>query len=298
MSKRGNIILKIGCLSMLSIVLIAMMIFLISGGWSIKKIGKHITNSGDYKLVFNETYDLNDIDLLNFQLKSADIEVKYGEDDEVLLEIYENDKSKVDVSLNNKILSVDFSKSRTFCIGFCYNYSKVILYLPKDYSKKIDIVSASGDVSINNYKNADINVTTASGDVKVLGANNLDIDTASGEVEARNIINFNLKTISGDVESENVDNLNGSTTSGDIDIFRLNTSIDFNSVSGDIDIEDVSINANSKITTVSGSVDIEGINLVYVNTSTTSGDVDVLRSDRKSDVELYIKTTSGDIEVQ
>ena len=287
MSKRGNIILKIGCLSMLSIVLIAMMIFLISGGWSIKKIGKHITNSGDYKLVFNETYDLNDIDLLNFQLKSADIEVKYGEDDEVLLEIYENDKSKVDVSLNNKILSVDFSKSRTFCIGFCYNYSKVILYLPKDYSKKIDIVSASGDVSINNYKNADINVTTASGDVKVLGANNLDIDTASGEVEARNIINFNLKTISGDVESENVDNLNGSTTS-----------IDFNSVSGDIDIEDVSINANSKITTVSGSVDIEGINLVYVNTSTTSGDVDVLRSDRKSDVELYIKTTSGDIEVQ
>lgn len=298
MSKKSTIILKISFLSMLAIILLAIMIFFLRGDWSFKKFGKFIRKASDYKLVFKENYNFDDIDSIKFDLKSADVEIRYNDSNDVLLEIYDEDEKNVDAVFSGGTLNVSFSNYNTFCIGFCYVYRKAILYLPPQYSKKIEVVSLSGDVNINEYKTANIEVSTASGDVKVRGSNDLDVNTVSGDIEVNNVVNFNFKSISGDVEVRNAYNVIGSTTSGELNVIALNNYINFSTVSGDVDIKNATLNKNSKITTTSGDVDIDGINLIYVSTSTISGDVDVNKSDRKSNVELHIKTTSGDIDVQ
>ena len=59
------------------------------------------------------------------------------------------------------------------------------------------------------------------------------------------------------------------------------------------------IDSNSSIYTVSGDVDVNNHkNNFYVETNTKSGDVNINKIDRKSDIVLSIKTTSGDINVK
>jgi len=120
MSNRSSIILKIGCLSFVAIVLFALMLFLISGKWSFRKMGEAFGNSNKYKLVLSESYSLSDIQNIKFDLSSADLEVRSGDTEDIKLEIFDVDKSKVDVSSLNGILDVNFNKINSWCFGFCF----------------------------------------------------------------------------------------------------------------------------------------------------------------------------------
>lgn len=295
MSKKSVIILKISFLSFLSMILLGIMFFFISDNWFFS-ISNNFKVSNKYKLVISETYNLADINSVNFDLSSADLEVRYHKNEDVLLEIFDTDKSKVDVSLLDNILNVTFNKRDSFCFGFCFGARKVILYLPDSFTGKLDVISSSGDIDIVSL-NSDMNIVTTSGDVKVLGANKLDVETISGEIVINNVSDLIVKSTSGDIELDNINRLSGSTTSGELNAFRIRNHIDFDSVSGDIDIDSLILTEISKIHTVSGDVEINGINKIYVNTNTMSGDVEVNSNDRTSEIELKIKTTSGDIEV-
>ena len=87
------------------------------------------------------------------------------------------------------------------------------------------------------------------------------------------------------------------STKQDVKIKKVNTKVNIELTSGDITINEVNLTKNSRIKAVSGDVIIDKTNDIYIESHTTSGDDDVFNSNRKASVELQIKTTSGDIEV-
>lgn len=297
-SSKNSIIVKIVLLSILTVVLLGVMMFFLTSKWFFRKFDFNFGSVDKYKLVLTETYNVSEISKFDFSLRDADLSVKYSDSNEVKLEIYDKDEKRVTTNLSDGVLSVNFDNYSSVCIGFCFDYRRVVLYVPKDYNNIMSFSSASGDITVENFVDSNVSVSTASGDVKLLGALKGDVNTASGEVTVRDISTLNVKTISGDIYIRNVSDLKGSSTSGDVEVRGIGNSINFKTTSGDIDLERVILKQNSKLSSVSGDIDVSNINQVYVNTSTVSGDVDVLNSDRKSDIELSIKTTSGDIDVE
>ena len=260
---------------------------------SVKENVKNILEKIKIKKQDNSPIDTNILfKAVDAQDVIKEVEVKNSEN----LINAENSKNIL-YGLNEGVLSVDFEKKSIICIGFCFNNRKTILYLPKEYSKSIVIDTASGDINIDNFSLATIDVSTASGEVDVIGAKEGDVSTVSGEVNLRDIPLLKVKTISGDIEIYNVVSLEGSSVSGEVNVTSLKSYINFKTTSGDYELNDIHLDRNSKISSISGEVQIDGLNLVYVNTSTISGEVQIGSSDRKSEIELSIKTTSGDIEV-
>lgn len=93
------------------------------------------------------------------------------------------------------------------------------------------------------------------------------------------------------------DRINAKATSGGIFVGEVNGYCDLYCSSGTIKVDKCIVNENSSIRTTSGSVTVKETNDIYVDASATSGSVKVNNSDRKSDVELKISTTSGGIRV-
>ncbi len=278
MNDNGNKILKITLLSILSVFLIGIMIFVIVAKWSFESFSNVFKDKNNYELIYSEIFD--DVNNVNFDLVNADLDIRYSNDDKVKLEIYDNNKESFDVNFSESSLSVKFKSFKAFCIGFCFSNRRAVLYLPQDYSGKIDVYSASGEIESKSFKSSNILISTVSGDVFLEGAK----DT-------------NIKTVSGDITIYDADSLLGSSTSGSLEVYNLLSYIDYSSVSGDIDIYNFKVLSNSNISTISGDVNIEGINPVNINTSTVSGEVEVNTKDINSEIKLSIKTTSGDIEI-
>lgn len=294
MSEKSFKVLKIVLLSLGVVVLSAFMIFII--------IYKHLNfsfniKSEDYKLVFDERYNVSEVTQIKVDVLDADVYVKYSESDDIRLQVFDKDLNKFNVNFENGVLSLDYDIKSSLCIGICFFDRRVIVYLPEEFEGILNIDSASGDVDVARLLLANIDIETASGDVIVNGALSANIKTASGNVHASIVKDTEIKTISGDIDVNEIKDLVINTTSGEVDVYNLDGSLDISSVSGDIDLKNINLVSNSKIHTVSGEVDIARINSIYIETKTISGDVEVYNSDRFSEIQLNIKTTSGDIEV-
>ena len=249
--------LKISLLTIIIIFLVAFMFALIKNDF------KFNTSS---KLIYDETYSLNDVKDFNIDVKSQDIKILSSNDDSISVKVYAKSKKNIDLYKdedNNIVINKEKGKG-SICVGFCFgNYNVIKIYLPKDYDGKFNIKSKSGDITS-------------------------DID---------NYLAFNVKLTSGDIDIKNIKSLVGRTTSGDIEIKDLSSYIDFKTTSGDIEIDNFDIQRDSSITVTSGDVDIDHIENVYVSSSVKSGDVKVKNNDRYAPYELKIQTTSGDITV-
>ena len=215
------------------------------------------------KLVFDEQYELKDIESINIDVTSSDIKIYESSDDKINVKIYSDDKDNIKVNEDEKTLSIVNKQKGAVCFGFCFGNRKVELYVPKDYLGKFDIHATSGDI------------------VSSLATSN----------------DYNIRVTSGDIKIDNVNSLTGKATSGDIEIERLNSYINFKTTSGDIDIDIATINKDSSIKVTSGDVEINKFSGAYVNASAKSGDINVSNNDRHAEYELTITTTSGDIEI-
>ena len=58
-----------------------------------------------------------------------------------------------------------------------------------------------------------------------------------------------------------------------------------------------SLKTNSKIETDTGDVRIKNINQIWIDAKSKTGDITIKDNYRKSDIELIIKTDTGDIKV-
>ena len=216
------------------------------------------------KLMRDEEYELKEISKINIDVTSSDIKIYESEDDKIKVKIYSDEKDNIKIVEDEKELSIINKQKGAVCFGFCFGNRRIELYVPKTYEGAFKIKATSGDIISN--------ITTFN--------------------------DYDIKVTSGDIQIDNVKALTGKATSGDIEIERLDSYINFQTTSGDINIDLVTLTKNSSIKVTSGDIEINKVTNAYVDASVKSGDVSVSNNDRKAEFELKIKTTSGDVTVR
>lgn len=222
----------------------------------------------DFNMELIDSYEteVGEIDRFYLELNSTDIEIKESQNDKILVEYYSNTDTDVKIENKDNNIVIEESKNdKKIKRIFFNNRKKVILFVPETYVGEYELKTKSGDIKS-------------------------EIDLSNNKV--------NISSNSGDVSLKAVSNIDISTSSGDIEIYQINKESKINSSSGDICIDILNIEENSSITSTSGDVTIrKNQSDCYIETDTEHGDVEVNKNDRKSDIVLKIKTTSGDISV-
>ena len=222
---------------------------------------------------------------LVFNLSSADIVVEPSSDGKIHLSYDNTEETRFELDeAKNAITLTQRSKNDSF-FGFVSLGSSeklsVRLSLPADREGKLDIGSASGDVSISDIsEKADMRLSSISGDVnaKHCAAETFGASTTSGELEVTSI------------EANSVD-LN--SVSGGIKVSEIgrSTPVSIASTSGEVYAENIEAN-DFTVSTISGEVSLTDVSGQKAGISTTSGAVTLSKADFR---ELKYTTISGDI---
>ncbi len=279
MQNKTYTIVKISLLSVIAIALVGLLSFLLVGGtryhwkWNFKK---------EQNRIYEQTYSVLELEQINVDVKSTDITVKPSQDDKVHITIYGEKEEEATSILENNQLTITKNSKNHFCFGFCFvNNNEIVLSIPTEINTTLNFKTTSGDIWVDDLKNVVLNA-----------------ETSSGEIEFGTVRSANLKTQSGDVEGENMEHAIVYTSSGDIHLASTIGHVDLKTSSGDIKLNDFQILESSSIQTSSGDVTISNITDCYINGKTRSGDTHIKETNRFSEIELQIETSSGDITVK
>lgn len=263
-------ILLIILLTILVVGLIAVFVLLLNN-----KIDLNISQS---KLIYDEiiTESFNNIQV---STKSLDIKLIKSNDLKANVKVYDRKDSELSVKVEDNNLKIENERHTSWCF-LCFGESKVVISLPE---KEYDLV---------------INAT--SGDIESqVDLNNATIVTTSGDIDFTKVNELVLTVTSGDIEINEVNSITITSTSGDVEIGKVNNSLNIETTSGDIDIDNLTIMKDSNIKVKSGDVTInKTTDNIYYNATATSGDVKITNNNRHADYELKIDTKSGDIKVK
>lgn len=262
MKNKGLIITLLIILSILILGLVCFLVMCLSGHFSFMNMagmfGRRSKN-----IIFDEIYE-TDLDKLKIIQTAGDIELKESEDGNVRVIAYGEDVSKLKVTLENNELKVDYSEYTNKVFSFNSYLNDIIVYIPKEYAKEIDIDSDYGDCKICDLENATMTIDQACGDIEIGKVKNASINNNLGDVKIGDILNkCNIESNCGDVK-----------------------------------ISNAQINEDSSIELDLGDVKISNINDVFVDAKTDLGDTKVNSNNRHSEITLKIKNSCGDIKVE
>lgn len=199
--------------------------------------------------------------------------------------------------------------------------------VPESYYGKLKVEVSSGDVDIKNLKTKEFEIVTLSGEIDIYNIENSGesfVKSSSGDIKINEFKSqiSRVESLSGEVSCGNIDSVDSfslETTSGDIFVRNLLTEYsEFKSLSGEIEIEDsrkinsvtttsgdvniknLEIHNDLKVKTLSGGVDLDFVDgsLIDLDFDSLSGDLDNSFGDiSEGDNKVYVKTTSGDLNV-
>lgn len=231
----------------------------------------------------DENLPLDNFNKINVNFSSADIIVQST--DESNLRVVQKstgklkDEEKFVINKENDNIIIQRKTSRVgFSIFNIGNLQESIeIYIPKSYTKSLDIQSSSGNVIFN----SDISL------------NNINCTARSGNLQGETNINandVNLKASSGNINVENLTSKNYkvNTSSGNIHIGSISGSGEVAASSGNIRIKYKDISEYSNVSANSGNVNLivsEGLSFEF-NGKCNSGDID-------SNFDLNYKSKRG-----
>lgn len=261
MKNNGLIITLIILLSIIIFGLVYFLIMCLNGNFSFMNIGMFGRKSKN--VVFDENYEVDLIEKLEIIQTAGDIELKESTDGNLRVIAYGEDSNKLKVTLENNELKIDYSAYRNKTFSFNSYTNDIIVYIPKEYSKEINIDSKYGDCKIFDLENATMTINQACGDVELGKVKNITVTNNLGDVKIGSVLNkCNIESNCGDVK-----------------------------------ISNVQIKEDSSIELDLGDVKIANINDVFVDAKTSLGDTKINSSDRHSEITLKIKNSCGDIKV-
>ena len=160
----------------------------------------------------------------------------------------------------------------------------ITIQVPDNAVPHVKLLTASGDISVQDAELTELDVTTTSGDIDI----DLDADQRLERLE--------LRTTSGDVEADAYADLASiSSTSGDVDVNGQYRKLSISTISGDMDVRaDIE---NMSFGAISGDVDLifESNMIRKVCGSTISGDIDINLPNGIGTMAIQTQTRSGDV---
>ncbi|MCR5153240.1 MAG: DUF4097 family beta strand repeat-containing protein [Lachnospiraceae bacterium] len=258
------------------------------------------TNEMDYGMPVSRNYtathdvsDLNiivngssaDVDLLMCDTEKIAFNVDYGAHrDEMLYPFYINDTdSRVEFRIIKR-------EGNSAFFARCSSTSiKVTVSVPRSFSGRIRISTASGDIKVQDLNN---------------DATELYIDSLSGDLEVYNCNLSLLKTseTSGDLHLGGglVKKIDISTVSGDVSTDVPANEYSIKTTSGDVDINNtapVEFERSYCVRTTSGDAHIKVCGDANVDYSSISGDLSLRLDKTKIYHKIHVDTVSGDREI-
>ena len=266
MKNNTLIVCLIVLLVIISIGLITFMIKVING-----KMGFPYKVSDE--LVVDEEYN-NNFDEINITSDASEIEVKETSGEKIRVVIY-GDKDKTEVEEKNNELRIISKHKKGSWFAFRNKIAKIEVYIPKDYDKNIIINNKYGDIDVEEFSKANIEINEDCGDVDVIGGNKVDITNKYGDIKLEKATEANIKQSAGAVKVESVDDIVVKNNYGDIKITNVYNSINAEEDCGDVKIDNLTINKDSSIKNNLGSIKIGSTNEIYIEAKTDLGDVKV-----------------------
>ncbi len=270
-------ILKIVLLSIISISLIIILILLLNKDIKFTGITLYEKTEAVYEKTFNDDFSDIKVDIVN-----NDVKIEESENNEVNIKVYDRKDAKPKAYIKDDTLYI--ANKKEIKIGFFTGInggSRIVITVPKNKVYNLNVTGISSDVE------------------SLIDLKKVKISTKSGDISLKEVDDVNIKTISGDIDIEKINEIiNSKTTSGDITISEANGELRMKGTSGDVTINKINLLSDSYIRVVSGDITIGKSNEVYFDTkAVVSGNVRIKKNYRKADIELKMKTTSGDITI-
>lgn len=262
MKNKGLIITLIILLIIIIIGLISFLMLCLSGKFNIMN---GFMNFGvkSKNIIYDEEFNLEEINNLEILSSAGSINFEESKDEKIRVVAYGQNSNDLKVNLNNKQLKVDYSEYKNNRFGFNVYVNDIIVYIPKDFLKEINIENRYGDCKIIDLENATINIDADCGNIKIGKIKNATITCDYGNIDIKSVLNKCC------IESN----------------------------CGNIKIDKVEINENSSIKSDYGDIKIKETNDIYVDAKVDLGDVKVKNNNRHSEIILEIESDCGNIKV-
>lgn len=259
--------------------------------------------------ILREEIPVSEIDRLETDLRSEDVEIKAGSGSSIVVVQYGPSDSRekgyvVRADQQGKTLRISAPEARRrFMLWGVIPQVRVEISVPEAFTGSISARASSGEVDITGVAADEIRAETSSGDVTLwkISAKTVSSDSTSGNVDIENVEadDLSIAATSGDVwvDGMHTGKFTSSTTSGSISVKGGASAgtVYISTSSGDSDCRFDSVDEYSR-TSTSGSTDIvieNARNLRSVFAEATSGDVRIMLP-AGTEVNTSFSTTSGD----
>lgn len=263
MKNKGLIITLIIILTIIMFFLIMFLVTYLRGGISFRNGGISLISTSK-NIIYDKTYDINQIRDIEIKQNAGDIIFKETSNNNIQVVIYGDNERDVSVNIVNNNLNIDYSNYHKFLFfSFGTRKNNIIVYVPSNYSNKIDIKNDYGNCQIANFENATIN-----------------IDCDAGNVETGKIKNAIIKCDYGNIEVGEI--LNKCELKADC---------------GNIEVRKMSIRENSTIRADLGNISVNEANDIFIEADVDLGKTNITHNNRNSNITLKIKCDCGNINV-
>lgn len=265
MKNKGLIIAMIILLTIIVFFLIMFLVVCLSGGNNLK-IGLFNFGSKSKNIIYDNTFQLEEINNIDIKNNAGNIIFKESENDYIQVVLYGENGDEAKVTLNNGMLNIDYTKKARFAlINFVTVKNDIIIYLPTNYENNIKIKNDYGDCELIDLENANVNIECNAGNVNVGKIKNATVKCDYGKIKIKEILN------------------------------KCNLDADC----GDIEVETISIKENSNIKADLGDVNINETNDIYIYANVVLGKTNINNNNnnRNSEVTLKINCDCGNITV-
>ncbi len=285
MKSSTKIILIIIC-SILILFLISVLV------WGIMMKGSFF--EGELKMVKEEQFSSENIKEIVVNTARGDVHIFRTNEEKI--KVVQKASRKVKEkdlfvsSVNGEVLEIT-DRRVSFCFGFCFLPSITYeIYIPDSYQNKISIKTTSGDIKLSGeedqYQN--VKLISVSGDIKLNGkvlTNTANFKTTSGDIEIDylNSTSVEINSVSGDIDSKTIEGKETKikTTSGSIELGWIKGEVEVISVSGDVELDYFIPDGSSNMKTTSGDIEVmlDKNASVKMNGDSISGDIRFPHSD-------------------
>lgn len=293
MKNKTFIVSMIIILSLLVIGLTLFMVNAINGSFKMFPFSFQYKTSNE--LIVDENY-LNEFEYVQIDTKTSEVSVIEGEEEIIRVKIY-GDKDYTKIDTNNQTLKISSEGKK--CFGICFNrtISKIEVYLPKEFNKKIQIDNDYGDIEVGHFINADININEDCGDVFVQTGKVITIQNQYGDIKIDKAVEVDVQASAGDIKIGEVETIVADNNYGDVSIKNVLGYMNITVDCGEVKIDQIDLKKNSSIVNRFGDIKINSTNEIYIDAKTDLGDNEIKHNYPKADVTLNIKNDCGDIEV-
>ena len=281
---------------LLSIIMVALSIFfvgLLQNDFKFK--GFRIGLQSSDELVLDKTYE-EKFDNIVIDANTSEIFIKESATENIKTVIY-GEKDYTDVATSNETLNIQIKGKK--CIGFCFNQkiAKVEIYLPKEYVGNIEIKNDYGNIFIDEFLNANIDIEADCGDVLIHGGNIVNVSNNYGDIEIREANVLTINEDCGDVIISKTNDVTVKNSYGDIKIESVANYLYLENDCGDIELNNINLNKDSYIKNDFGDIEIGNTNELFIDAKTDLGKVKIKNNYNNYDITLKIENDCGDIVV-